>query len=143
MRSLYTAAKARGFVVVGYYDTRAATLAQHTLTGQALGTQRLDVHFSLPKDDREASQVSSRVALCGWQLQQLAVTWCTVVLVVPVHLLGPTVSAILSSGPVAGPNPGMLGASCNAAGHAAGGLAQRHHLPAGAPLPVQPVRRAA
>ena len=71
MRSLYTAAKARGFVVVGYHDTRAATLAQHTLTGQALGTQRLDVHFSLPKDDREANQVCSRAAISGWQLQQL------------------------------------------------------------------------
>ncbi|KAL4423997.1 hypothetical protein ABPG75_001298 [Micractinium tetrahymenae] len=56
VRSLYTAAKARGFVVVSYYDTRAATLAQHTLSGQALGGQQLDVHFSLPKDDREAAQ---------------------------------------------------------------------------------------
>jgi hypothetical protein len=62
VRSLYTAAKARGFVVVGYYDTRAATLAQHTLSGQALGAQRLDVHFSLPKDDREANQGTLLVA---------------------------------------------------------------------------------
>lgn len=61
MRSLYTAAKARGFVVVSYYDTRAATLAKHTLSGQALGGQQLDVHFSLPKDDREAVQVGARV----------------------------------------------------------------------------------
>lgn len=57
VRSLYAAAKARGFVVVSYFDTRAATLAKHTLSGQALGGQQLDVHFSLPKDDREASQV--------------------------------------------------------------------------------------
>lgn len=64
VRSLYTAAKARGFVVVGYFDTRAATLAQHTLSGQALGAQRLDVHFSLPKDDREASQVGRRGGDC-------------------------------------------------------------------------------
>lgn len=57
VRSLYTAAKARGFVVVSYFDTRAATLAQHTLSGQALAGRALDVHFSLPKDDREAAQV--------------------------------------------------------------------------------------
>ena len=61
VRSLYTAAKARGFVVVSYHDTRAATLAKHTLTGQALGSQQLDVHFSLPKDDREAAQVGGRL----------------------------------------------------------------------------------
>ncbi|PSC73518.1 MEI2-like 5 isoform X1 [Micractinium conductrix] len=62
VRSLYTAAKARGFVVVSYHDTRAATLAKHTLTGQALGSQQLDVHFSLPKDDREAAQGTLLVA---------------------------------------------------------------------------------
>jgi hypothetical protein len=63
VRSLYTAAKARGFVVVSYHDTRAATLAKHTLSGQVLAGQALDVHFSLPKDDREASQVGSCVCI--------------------------------------------------------------------------------
>lgn len=66
MRQLYTAAKARGFVVVGYYDTRAATLAQHTLSGQALAGQALDVHFSLPKDDREAAQVRFLSVIDMW-----------------------------------------------------------------------------
>lgn len=70
VRSLYTAAKARGFVVVGYYDTRAATLAKHTLSGQALGGQQLDVHFSLPKDDREAAQVC-----VGWGWGGVGVGW--------------------------------------------------------------------
>lgn len=74
VRSLYTAAKARGFVVVGYYDTRAATLAQHTLSGQALGSQRLDVHFSLPKDDREANQVCALRGR-GWWVYRCGSGW--------------------------------------------------------------------
>ncbi|KAI3432299.1 hypothetical protein D9Q98_003859 [Chlorella vulgaris] len=62
VRSLFTAAKGRGFVAVSYFDTRAATLAKHTLAGQVLSGQQLDVHFSLPKDDREAAQGTLLVA---------------------------------------------------------------------------------
>jgi hypothetical protein len=77
VRSLFTAAKGRGFVAVSYFDTRAATLAKHTLAGQVLSGQQLDVHFSLPKDDREAAQVggcthalmSGRAGWLPWLLQ--------------------------------------------------------------------------
>ena len=41
---MYTACKPRGFVSISYFDLRAATLAKHTLQGQLLHTQRLDVH---------------------------------------------------------------------------------------------------
>lgn len=57
IHSIYTACKHRGFVVISYYDIRAATLANHTLAGQALKGQPLEVHFSLPKDEKESRQV--------------------------------------------------------------------------------------
>ena len=44
-------------MVISYFDLRAASLASHTLQGQALKGQPLEVHFSLPKDDKEARQV--------------------------------------------------------------------------------------
>ncbi|GAB4815073.1 hypothetical protein N2152v2_002119 [Parachlorella kessleri] len=56
INSIYTACKHRGFVVISYFDIRAATLANHTLQGQALKGHALEVHFSLPKDEKESRQ---------------------------------------------------------------------------------------
>lgn len=50
------ACQQRGFAVVSYYDIRAATLAKHTLQGQALRGLALDLHYSPAKDEREVSQ---------------------------------------------------------------------------------------
>lgn len=65
IHSMYTACKHRGFVVISYYDIRAATLANHTLQGQALKGQALEVHFSLPKDEKESRQVRRGYLGCG------------------------------------------------------------------------------
>ncbi|GAA0145932.1 RNA metabolism protein [Lithospermum erythrorhizon] len=50
IRTLYTACKHRGFVMVSYYDIRAAWNALKTLQKKPLRNRSLDVHFSIPKD---------------------------------------------------------------------------------------------
>lgn len=50
VRTLYTAALARGFIMIAYYDLRAACLAMHSLQGAQLGSSTLDIHFSAPRD---------------------------------------------------------------------------------------------
>ena len=52
---MYTTVKHRGFVVIGYFDLRAATLAQHTLQGHQLGGSGLAPTFLLPQDGTEAA----------------------------------------------------------------------------------------
>ncbi|GBF98645.1 hypothetical protein Rsub_11639 [Raphidocelis subcapitata] len=49
LRSLYTACKGRGCVLVGYYDLRAATRAAQLLQGALLGGRALDIAFAAPK----------------------------------------------------------------------------------------------
>jgi hypothetical protein len=50
VRTLYTAALARGFIMIVYYDLRAACLAMHSLQGMQLGGTTLDIHFAAPRD---------------------------------------------------------------------------------------------
>ena len=58
IRSLYTACKPRGFVVLSFYDLRASCLALHALQGAAVGCAALHISFSTPKDmgDKDAQQ---------------------------------------------------------------------------------------
>lgn len=59
IRSLYTACKPRGFVVLSFYDLRASCLAIHALQGARVGTGNLHISFSTPKDnmgDKDAHQ---------------------------------------------------------------------------------------
>lgn len=49
LRSLYTACKHRGFVLVGYYDLRAAMRAAQLLQGALLGGRALEVTYAAPK----------------------------------------------------------------------------------------------
>ncbi|XP_057750489.1 protein MEI2-like 3 isoform X1 [Arachis stenosperma] len=51
IRTLYTACKHRGFVMVSYYDIRAARTAMHALQNKPLRRRKLDIHFSIPKDN--------------------------------------------------------------------------------------------
>ncbi|KAF8060053.1 ML1 [Scenedesmus sp. PABB004] len=62
LRTLYTAAKGRGLVIVGYYDLRAATSAAGALSGAPLGGRPLEVAFSAPKRG-EANQVNQGVVV--------------------------------------------------------------------------------
>ncbi|XP_010554918.1 PREDICTED: protein MEI2-like 2 [Tarenaya hassleriana] len=51
IRSLYTACKSRGFVMISYYDIRAAHTALRALQGTLLRKRTLDIHFSIPKEN--------------------------------------------------------------------------------------------
>ncbi|CAH9112773.1 unnamed protein product [Cuscuta europaea] len=49
IRSLSTACKHRGFVVVSYYDIRSSLNAMKALQNKPLRHTKLDIHFSVPK----------------------------------------------------------------------------------------------
>lgn len=51
IRSVYMACKNRGFVMVSYYDIRAARAAMKALQGYMLRKRRFDIHYSIPKDN--------------------------------------------------------------------------------------------
>ncbi|XP_057485923.1 protein MEI2-like 4 [Actinidia eriantha] len=51
IRTLYTACKHRGFVMISYYDIRAAQKAIRALQNKPLRRRNLDIHFSIPKDN--------------------------------------------------------------------------------------------
>uniref|UniRef100_A0A1D1YBJ9 Protein MEI2-like 4 n=1 Tax=Anthurium amnicola TaxID=1678845 RepID=A0A1D1YBJ9_9ARAE len=51
IRTLYTACKHRGFVMISYYDIRSARNAMRALQNKPLRRRKLDIHFSIPKDN--------------------------------------------------------------------------------------------
>ncbi|KAL5564796.1 hypothetical protein UlMin_027960 [Ulmus minor] len=51
IRALYTASKHSGFVMISYYDVRAAQNAMKALHNKALGHRKIDMHYSIPKDN--------------------------------------------------------------------------------------------
>uniref|UniRef100_A0A1D1Y6Q2 Protein MEI2-like 2 n=2 Tax=Anthurium amnicola TaxID=1678845 RepID=A0A1D1Y6Q2_9ARAE len=51
IRTLYSACKHRGFVMISYYDIRAARTAMRALQNKPLRRRKLDIHFSIPKDN--------------------------------------------------------------------------------------------
>ncbi|XAR66660.1 hypothetical protein NMG60_11012962 [Bertholletia excelsa] len=51
IRTLYTACKHRGFVMISYYDIRSARTAMRALQNKPLRRRKLDIHFSIPKDN--------------------------------------------------------------------------------------------
>ncbi|KAL1555721.1 protein MEI2-like 5 [Salvia divinorum] len=50
IRTLYTTCKHRGFVMISYYDIRAARSAMRGLQNAPLRGRKLDIHFSIPKE---------------------------------------------------------------------------------------------
>ncbi|GAA0142420.1 RNA metabolism protein [Lithospermum erythrorhizon] len=58
IRTLYTASKHRGFVMISYYDIRAAWNAMKALQKKPLRNRNLDVHFSIPKDTPSEKDVN-------------------------------------------------------------------------------------
>ncbi|XP_071707550.1 protein MEI2-like 4 [Rutidosis leptorrhynchoides] len=50
IRTLYTACKQRGFVMISYYDIRAARRAMQALQNTLLRGTKLDIHHPIPKD---------------------------------------------------------------------------------------------
>lgn len=51
IHTLYTACKHRGFVMISYYDIRAARNAMKALQCKILRHRKLDIHYSIPKDN--------------------------------------------------------------------------------------------
>ncbi|CAN6202872.1 unnamed protein product [Urochloa humidicola] len=51
IRTLYTATKHRGFVMISYFDIRSARNAMRALQNKPLRRRKLDIHFSIPKDN--------------------------------------------------------------------------------------------
>jgi len=49
IRTLYTACKHRGFVMISYYDLRAAQNAMKALQSRSLSSRKLDIRYSIPK----------------------------------------------------------------------------------------------
>ncbi|KAL6890544.1 hypothetical protein ACP4OV_008799 [Aristida adscensionis] len=51
IRTLYTATKHRGFVMISYFDIRSARNAMRALQNKPLRRRKLDIHFSIPKEN--------------------------------------------------------------------------------------------
>lgn len=51
IRTMYTTCKNRGFVMISYYDIRAARSAMRALQNKPLRRRKLDIHFSIPKEN--------------------------------------------------------------------------------------------
>ncbi|EEE56849.1 hypothetical protein OsJ_06464 [Oryza sativa Japonica Group] len=51
IRSMYTATKHRGFVMISYYDIRHARNAKTALQSKPLRRRKLDIHYSIPKEN--------------------------------------------------------------------------------------------
>ncbi|KAL3021254.1 hypothetical protein AAZX31_05G186800 [Glycine max] len=49
IRTIYTASKHRGFVMISYQDLRAAQNAMQELQNRPLRSRKLDIHYSIPK----------------------------------------------------------------------------------------------
>ncbi|KAJ4961211.1 hypothetical protein NE237_021121 [Protea cynaroides] len=58
IRTLYTACKNRGFVMISYYDIRAARNAMRALQNKPLRRRKLDIHFSIPKDNPSEKDIN-------------------------------------------------------------------------------------
>lgn len=58
IRTLYTACKHRGFVMISYYDIRAARNAMRALQNKPLRRRKLDIHYSIPKDNPSEKDIN-------------------------------------------------------------------------------------
>lgn len=61
IRTLYTACKHRGFVMISYYDIRAARNAMRALQNKPLKYRNLDIHYSIPKDNASEKDVNQGI----------------------------------------------------------------------------------
>ncbi|KAK4364025.1 hypothetical protein RND71_015383 [Anisodus tanguticus] len=58
IRTLYTACKHRGFVMISYYDIRAARTAMRALHNKPLRRRKLGIHFSIPKENPSEKDIN-------------------------------------------------------------------------------------
>jgi RNA recognition motif-containing protein len=58
INNLYTACKHRGFVMISYYDIRSARNAMRALQNKPLRRRKLDIHYSIPKDNPSEKDIN-------------------------------------------------------------------------------------
>ncbi|XP_024991645.1 protein MEI2-like 2 [Cynara cardunculus var. scolymus] len=58
IRNIYAACKHRGFVMISYYDIRHARAAMRELQSKPLRRRKLDIHFSIPKDNPSEKDIN-------------------------------------------------------------------------------------
>ncbi|ESQ40664.1 hypothetical protein EUTSA_v10012619mg [Eutrema salsugineum] len=63
VRALHTAGKSRGFIMVSYYDLRAAQNATRALHGRLLRGRKLDIQYPIPKDNSKKENTSEGALL--------------------------------------------------------------------------------
>ncbi|CAN6244466.1 unnamed protein product [Urochloa humidicola] len=56
--NLYTACKHRGFVMISYFDIRSARHAMRALQNKPLRRRKLDIHYSIPKDNPSEKDIN-------------------------------------------------------------------------------------
>ena len=52
IRDMYSACKYRGFVMISFFDERSAIAAMDCLQGKSLRRRKMDIHFSIPKENQ-------------------------------------------------------------------------------------------
>ena len=52
IRDMYSACKYRGFVMISFFDERSAMAAMECLQGKSLRRRKMDIHFSIPKENQ-------------------------------------------------------------------------------------------
>ncbi|XP_047310430.1 protein MEI2-like 4 [Impatiens glandulifera] len=63
IRTLYTTCKRRGFVMISYYDIRAAENAMKALQNQPLRNRRLDIQFFIPRDNSLEGDINQGIVV--------------------------------------------------------------------------------
>ncbi|KAL4342198.1 hypothetical protein GQ457_08G034580 [Hibiscus cannabinus] len=63
IQTLYTSCKLHGFVMVSYYDTRAAQNAMRALQNKLLNCRKLDIQYSIPKENQSEKDVNQRTVV--------------------------------------------------------------------------------
>ncbi|KAK8540341.1 hypothetical protein V6N13_038894 [Hibiscus sabdariffa] len=61
IQTLYTACKHCGFVMISYYDIRAAQNAMSALQNKPLKHRKLDIHYSIPKDNPSQKDINQGI----------------------------------------------------------------------------------
>ncbi|KAK7350742.1 hypothetical protein VNO77_09653 [Canavalia gladiata] len=59
IQTIYTACKHRGFVMISYYDLRAAQNAMKALQNRSLRSRKLDIHYSIPKGNAPEKDIAN------------------------------------------------------------------------------------
>ncbi|KAK9050888.1 hypothetical protein SSX86_027513 [Deinandra increscens subsp. villosa] len=66
IHTLYTACKHRGFVMISYYDIRAARRAMQALQNKPFRHRKLDISYSFPKDNHSDKDINQgTVMICN------------------------------------------------------------------------------